>query len=153
MKDLQNRSDDMSELEQSMTTVKFNMNEVKENLTKVAESLTKISDDNNARDWKFDEFIKNFYTGLNERDKRTDEKIDIMERQIDAKIDEKLAGLDTRFSAIEVQRELDTDALAMHKQDGVTLQRIAKPFCMDSKLKAKNRASKPLSWSQSKPLE
>ena len=101
MRDLKDRSDDMSELEQTITKVKFDMNDVKENLTKVAESLTKISDDNNARDRKFDDFIKNLYTGLNERDKRTDEKIDRMERQIDAKIEEKLAGLDTRIRAIE----------------------------------------------------
>ena len=94
MKDLQNRSDDMSDLEQSMTKVKFDMNEVKENLTKVAESLTKISEDNDARDRKFDEFFKNLNTGLNERDKRTDEEIDRMERHIDAKMDVKLAGLD-----------------------------------------------------------
>ena len=84
-----------------MKEVEFDMNDVKENLTKVAESLTKISDDNNARERKFDNFIKNLYIGLNERDKRMDEKIDRMERHTDAKIDQKLAGLDTRISAIE----------------------------------------------------
>ena len=77
------------------------MNDVKENLTKVAEALTKISDDNDARERKFDDFIKNLNTGLNERDKRTDEKIGRMESQIDAKIEEKFAGLETRISAIE----------------------------------------------------
>ena len=101
MRDLKDRSDDMSELEQSITKVKFDLNDVKENLTKVAEALTKISDDNDARDRKFDDFIKNLNTGFNERDKRTDEKIERMESQIDAKIEEKLAGLDTRIVAIE----------------------------------------------------
>ena len=91
----------MSKLDQSMTKVKFDMNEVKENLTKVAESLTKISDDNNARDRKLDDFLKNLNTGLHERDKRTDDKIERMERQIDPKIEEKFPGLDTRISAIE----------------------------------------------------
>ena len=101
MKELKERTDDMSEFERSMTKVKWDMNDVKENLTKVAEALTKISDDNDARDRKFDDFIKNLNTGLNERDKRTDEKIERMESQIDAKIKEKLAFLYTRISAIE----------------------------------------------------
>ena len=101
IRDRKERSDDMSDLERSMTIVKWDMNDVKENLTKVAAALTKISDDNDARERKFDDFIKNLNTGLNERDKRTDEKIERMERQIDAKIQENLAGLDTRISAIE----------------------------------------------------
>ena len=61
----------------------------------------KISEGNDARDRKLDDIIKNLNTGLNERDKRTDENIDRMERHIDAKMDEKLAGLDTRISTIE----------------------------------------------------
>ena len=98
IRDLKERSDDMSDLERSMTKVKWDMDEVKENLTKVADSLTTISEDNDAMDRKLDDFIKNLYTGLNERDKKTDEKIDRMERHIDAKMDEKLAGLDTRIN-------------------------------------------------------
>ena len=69
--------------------------------TQVAEALTKISDDNNTRDRKFDDFIKNLNTGLRERDMKTDEKIERVERQIDTKIEEEFAGLDTRISAIE----------------------------------------------------
>ena len=91
----------MSELEQSITKVQFDMNDVKENLNKVAEALTKISDDINARDRRFDDFIRKLNIGLHERDKKTDEKIERMEKQMDAKIEEKFAGLDTRVSAIE----------------------------------------------------
>ena len=101
MQELKERTDDMFELERSMTKVQFDMNDVQENLNKVAEALTKISDDNNLRDWKFDDFIKSLNTGLHERDTKTDEKIEILERRFDTKIEEKFASLDARISAIE----------------------------------------------------
>ena len=80
MRELKERTEDMSELERSMTKVHFDMNHGKENLNKVAEALTKISDDDNMRDWKFDDFIKNLNFGLHERDMKTDEKIESLER-------------------------------------------------------------------------
>ena len=101
MKELKERTDDMSELERSMTKARFDMNDVKENLNKVTEALTKISDDNNTRDRKFDDFIKSINTGLHERDKKTDEKIERLEGQINTKIEEEFAGLETRIGAIE----------------------------------------------------
>ena len=101
IRDLKERSDDMSDLERLRTSVNWDMNEVKGNLTKVTESLMKISEGNEARDRKLDDFIKSLSTGLNERDKRTDERIQRMVMHIDAKMDERLADLDTRISAIE----------------------------------------------------
>ena len=80
MRELKERTDDMSEFERSMTKVQFDMNDVKENLNKVAEALTKISDDDHTRDQKFDDFIKNLNTGLHERDMKTVEKIESLER-------------------------------------------------------------------------
>ena len=101
MKELKERTDDMSEFERSMTNVQLDMKDVKVHMNKVAEALSKISDDNNTRDRKFEELIKSINHRLHERDMMTDRKIEGLERQIDTKIEEKFAGLDTRISAME----------------------------------------------------
>ena len=101
IRDLKERSDEVSDLERSMSSVQWDMGEVKGNLTRVNESLVKMTEGNEARDRKLDEFIKNLSAGLAEREKRTEESIENMERCIDAKMDEKLADLDTRISSIE----------------------------------------------------
>ena len=49
MKELKERTDDVSDFERSMTTVQVEMKEVKVNMNKVAEALTKISDDNHTK--------------------------------------------------------------------------------------------------------
>ena len=84
-----------------MTTVQLEMKEVKVNMNKVAEALSKISDDNNTRDRKFEELIKRINEGLHERDLKTDKKIEGLEKHIDAKIEGRFAGLETRISAME----------------------------------------------------
>ena len=48
MKELKERTDDVSEFERSMTTVQLEMKEVKVNMNKVAEALSRISDDNHT---------------------------------------------------------------------------------------------------------
>ena len=147
MRELKERSDDMSELEQSITKVQSDMNDDTENLNKVAEALTKVSDDNNVRDRKFDDFIKNLNTGLHERDKKTDEKIERMERQIDAKIEEKFAGLDTRISAIERGttearcRRLDNAQGKYLRLWNLTKDSTGKDWAASSTLSAKRKES------------
>ena len=101
MRELKERTDDVSEVEQSMTKVQLDMETMKENLSKVGEAITRISEDNNTRDRRFQELIKGFSTGLQERDMKIDKKIEGLEKQMDTKIEEKFAGLETRISAIE----------------------------------------------------
>ena len=101
MKELKERTDDVSEFERSMTTVQLEMKEVKVNTNKVAEALSRISDDNHTRDRKFEELIKRINEGLHERDLKTDKKIKGLERHIDTKIEEQFADLEKRISAME----------------------------------------------------
>ena len=70
-------------------------------LKKIWTKLLKRSRRCPTRYRKFDDFIKSINTGLHERDKKTDEKIERLEGQINTKIDEKFAGLETRIGAIE----------------------------------------------------
>ena len=74
MKELMERTDDVSDFERSMTAVQLEMKEVKVNMNKVAEALSKISDDNHTRDRNFEELIKRINEGLHERDLKTDKK-------------------------------------------------------------------------------
>ena len=101
MKELKERTDDVSDSERSMTTVQLEMKEVKVNMNKVAEAISKMSDDNHTRDRKFEELIKRINEGLYERDLKTDKKIEGLEKQIDTKIEEKITDLETRISAKE----------------------------------------------------
>ena len=82
MKQLKERTDDVSEVEQSLTNVKLDMENLNDNLSKVAEAITKMTEDNNARDRKFEELIKGFITGLQERDRKMDKKFEGMEKKI-----------------------------------------------------------------------
>ena len=43
MKELKERTNDVSEFEHSMTTMQFEMKDVKENMNKVAEVITKLA--------------------------------------------------------------------------------------------------------------
>ena len=89
MKEIKDRTDDISEFENTMTVVKFEMEEVKVNVNKMSDALTKIVDESQRRDQKFEElFIR-----INE-DIRT-------EKYIDAKIEEKFTDLEARMCAVE----------------------------------------------------
>ena len=94
-------TDDVSEVEHSLTKVKLDMENMNDNLRKVAEAITRMSEDNNTRDRKFEELIKGFSAGLQERDTKVDKKIEGMEKKIGIKIEEKFTGLETRISAVE----------------------------------------------------
>ena len=85
MKELKERSDDMSEFERTMTNVQLEMKDVKEHMSKVNEAPSKISDDNNTRDRRFEELIQSINNGLKDRVMKTDEKIESSERKIDTK--------------------------------------------------------------------
>ena len=63
---------------------------------------------NETRDKKLDDLIKSLSTGLAEREKRTEERFENMERCLGAKMDEGV---------------LDTIVLVLPKADGVPLQR------------------------------
>ena len=94
------------------------MNDVKENLTKVAESLAKISDDNNARDRKLDDFIKDLYTGLMSATRGQTRKLTGWKVKLTQKSKKSSqAWIQGLVQKEEVQRELDTDALTTHKAD------------------------------------
>ena len=74
MKDLKQRSDEMSDLERSMSTMQWEMGGVRDNLDKVTSSLAKLTEGNETRDKKLDDLIASLSTGLAGREKKTEEK-------------------------------------------------------------------------------
>ena len=72
MKDLQQRSDEMSDLERSMSTMQWEMGGVRDNLDKVTSSLAKLTKGSETRDKKLDDLIASLSTGLAGREKKTE---------------------------------------------------------------------------------
>ena len=140
IRDLKVRSDEVSDLERSVSSMQWEMGEVKGALTRVNDSLVKMTEGNEERDRKLDEFIKSLSTGLAEREKRTEERIEKMEKRIDAKMEEKLADLDTRISSIE-RSALGAGhrGLGAPKVDEVPPQRVVKQYYTASNRKPENR--------------
>ena len=101
MRDLKQRSDDVSDLERSMSTMQWDMGEVKKTLNHVTSSLLKITEGNETRYRKLHDLIKSLSTGLAEREKKTDENIDNLERCLGARMDEKFYDFEKRISSIE----------------------------------------------------
>ena len=101
MKDLRQRTDEVSDLERSMSTMQWNMGEVKDTLNKVTSSLAKITEGNETRDKKIDDLITSLSAGLAQREKKTEERIDNMERGLGAKVDERFSDFEKRISSIE----------------------------------------------------
>ena len=101
MKDLRQRTDEVSDLERSMSTMPWNMGEVNDTLNKVTSSLAKITEGNETRDKKIDDLITSLSAGLAEREKKTEERIDNMERSLGAKMDERFSDFEKRISSIE----------------------------------------------------
>ena len=126
MKELKERTDDMSEFERTMTNVQLDMKDVKDHMNKVTEALSKISDDNNTRDRRFEELIQSINNGLQDRDMKTDKKIESLGRKIDTKIEEKFAGLETRINVMKKQWNQDIEALTVHKAKQGTFRLNAK---------------------------
>ena len=63
--------------------VKREMEIMNDYLSKYAEAITKMTEDHNARDRKFEEHIKGFSTGLQERNRKMDKKFEGMEKKIE----------------------------------------------------------------------
>ena len=57
MKDIKDRTDDISEFEKKLTEMKFEMEGVKVNMNKMSEAFTKIVDGSQSRDKKFEELF------------------------------------------------------------------------------------------------
>ena len=137
MKQLKERTDDVSEVAQSLTKVKMDMANMNDNLNKVADAITKMNEDNNTRDRKFEELMKGFSTGLQERDRKMDKKIEGLEKKIEIKIEEKKkAGMGTRISAMEKSAMVEGSRC---REGWDTYRRITRQSCMDSKPKAEKQ--------------
>ena len=101
MKDIRDRTDDISEFEKTMTEMKFEMEEVRINMKKMSEAFTKIVDESQSRVKKFEELFLRINDDIRARDKRTEARFDGVQKHIDAKIDEKFSDLEARMSAME----------------------------------------------------
>ena len=75
MKELRQRTDEVSDLERSMSTMQWDMREVRDTLNKVTSSVVTITEGNETRDKKLDVLIASLSTGLAEREKKTDQRI------------------------------------------------------------------------------
>ena len=103
-------------------------------------AITKMNEDNNARDRKFEELLKGFSTGLQERDRKMDKKFEGMEKKIEIKIKEKWPVW--RQGSVlwrKAQWEKGPDSTTLHKEGWDTYRRITRQSCMDSKPKAEKQ--------------
>ena len=101
MKEIRDRTDDISEFEKPMTGMKFEMAEVKVNMNKMSDAISKIVDESQIRDQKFEELFNRINEDIRTRDTRTEARIAGIEKHIDAKIEEKFTDLEARMSAVE----------------------------------------------------
>ena len=101
MKDLKQRSDEMSDLERSMSTMQWEMGSVRENLDKITSSLEKLTERSETRDKKLDDLIASLSTGLAEKERRTEERIDNMEKSLGARMDERFSDVERRINSLE----------------------------------------------------
>ena len=101
MKEIKDRTDDISDFERTMTGMKFEMAEVKVNLDKMADAFPKIVDESQRRHQKIEELFKRINEDIRARDQKTEAKIAGIEKHIDAKIEETFTDLETRISAVE----------------------------------------------------
>ena len=101
--------------------------EVERKLDRATSSLVQLDEGNEARDKKLDGLLSRFSVGLAERDRKTEEKIDNMERSLIEKMNEKFSDFGMRISSIErVPGVMDTSALVLPKADGIPLQQAWK---------------------------
>ena len=97
MKDLRQRTDDVSELERSVSTMQWDMTEVKNTLKTVTSSLGKMTEVQATRDKKLDDLLASLSTSFIEKEKKTEEKIDSVARSLG----EQISSLDKRLSSVE----------------------------------------------------
>ena len=113
MKDLRQRTDDVSELERSVSTMQWNMTEVKNTLKTVTSSLDKMTEVQATRDKKLDDLLACLCTSFAEKERKTEDKIDSVARSLG----EQISSLDKRLSSV------DTSKLGFPRGDGVPPQR------------------------------
>ena len=104
MKDLRQRTDDVSDLERSVSSMQWDMTEVKNTLKSFTEART-------TRDKKLDEMLASLTTRFIEKEKKTEEDISNMEKRLGNQI----TSLDQRISLIK-----RGSGGAGHIQTGVT---------------------------------
>ena len=90
MKDLRQRTDDVSELERSVNSMLWNMTEVKNTLKSFTESQV-------TRDRKLDDMLENLTVKFLEKEQKTEDDLSNMEKRLGTKI----TSLDQRLSLIE----------------------------------------------------
>ena len=84
MREIQDRTDDISDFDKTMTGMKFEMEEVKVNMNKMADAISKIVDES-QRDQNFEELIRRINEDIRVRDQKTEAKIAGIEKHFDAK--------------------------------------------------------------------
>ena len=84
MREIQDRTDDISDFDKTMTGMKFEMEEVKVNMNKMADAISKIVDES-QRDQNFEELIRRINEDIRVRDQKTEAKIAAIEKHFDAK--------------------------------------------------------------------
>ena len=97
MKDLRQRTDNVSELERSVSTMQWDMTEVKNTLKTVTSSLDKMTELQATRDKKLDDLFASLSTSFAEKEKKTEDKIDSVARRLG----EQISSLDTRLCSVE----------------------------------------------------
>ena len=90
MKDLRQRTDDVSELERSVNSMQWNMTEVKNTLKSFTESQV-------TRDRKLDDMLESLTIKFLEKEQKTEDDLSNMEKRLGTKI----TSLDQRLSLIE----------------------------------------------------
>ena len=97
MKDLRQRTDDVSDLERSVSTMQWDMTEVKNTLRTFAGSLDRITEAQTTRDKQLDDLLASLTTTFIEKEKKTEENISNMEKRLGNQI----SSLDQRLSLVE----------------------------------------------------
>ena len=80
MKDLRQRTDDVSELEGSVHTMQWDMTEVKDTLKSFTSTLDRMTEAQTTRDKKLDDLLASLTTRFSEKEKKTEEYVGNMEK-------------------------------------------------------------------------
>ena len=101
MKRLQDRTDDVSELETNMSGVQRQMTEVEKRLEIVSDSLIRLTEGKTEQDKKLDALLCCFKEGMEVREKKIEAKMENMEKSLSEKMNEKFSEFDKRITSIE----------------------------------------------------
>ena len=90
MKEIKDRTDDISQIEHSMTAMSFEMEGLKTTVVKMSDAFSTIMDESQSRE-RFADLITKLDTDIRARDQKTNERITRKDKNMDAKIEEKSA--------------------------------------------------------------